>query len=225
MKRKFLEDLGLEKEAVDKIMEENGADIENAKKAADQSEKIKELETERDGLSQQIKERDKQLSKLKKETGSAEELQAKIDELETANKEAKKNAEAEIRQVKIDAAVSRALTESRAKNPKAVKALLDLDDAKLAEDGSIVGLSDQIKGLQKAEDSKFLFDNGKMKLKGAEPGEPSDPEPKGVTQDQFNKMNYQARLKLFNDDRGTYDALAKGEAGETGEDPGAGGAE
>ena len=31
MKRKFLEDLGLEKEAIDKIMAENGADIEAEK--------------------------------------------------------------------------------------------------------------------------------------------------------------------------------------------------
>lgn len=31
MKRKFLEDLGLEKEAIDKIMAENGTDIEAAK--------------------------------------------------------------------------------------------------------------------------------------------------------------------------------------------------
>ena len=31
MKRKFLEDLGLEKEAIDKIMTENGADIEAEK--------------------------------------------------------------------------------------------------------------------------------------------------------------------------------------------------
>ena len=31
MKRKFLEDLGLEKETIDKIMTENGADIEAEK--------------------------------------------------------------------------------------------------------------------------------------------------------------------------------------------------
>ena len=31
MKRKFLEDLGIEKEAIEKIMAENGADIERAK--------------------------------------------------------------------------------------------------------------------------------------------------------------------------------------------------
>ena len=31
MKRKFLEDLGLEKDVIEKIMNENGADIEKAK--------------------------------------------------------------------------------------------------------------------------------------------------------------------------------------------------
>ncbi|MBE6857384.1 MAG: hypothetical protein IJO99_02760 [Ruminococcus sp.] len=39
MQRKFLEDLGLEKDVIDKIMTENGNDINNAKK---------KLEAERD---------------------------------------------------------------------------------------------------------------------------------------------------------------------------------
>ena len=43
MKRSFLGDLGLEKEVVDKIMAENGKDIENAK--ADYDELKAELKT------------------------------------------------------------------------------------------------------------------------------------------------------------------------------------
>ena len=45
MQRKFLEDLGLEKEIVDKIMSENGSDIEKTKAR---------LEAERDNYKEQL---------------------------------------------------------------------------------------------------------------------------------------------------------------------------
>jgi len=50
MKRKFLEDLGLEKDIVDKIMAENGNDI-NAEKA-----KVNEKVTEIDSLKYKLEE-------------------------------------------------------------------------------------------------------------------------------------------------------------------------
>ena len=43
MKREFLQELGLEKEAIDKIMAQNGMDINEAKKGVEAMEK--ELET------------------------------------------------------------------------------------------------------------------------------------------------------------------------------------
>ena len=55
MKRKFLEDLGLEKEAIDKIMAENGNDV-NAAKADYEA-----MKQERDTMATQVAERDKQL--------------------------------------------------------------------------------------------------------------------------------------------------------------------
>ena len=59
MKRKDLEDLGLEKEAVDKIMDWNGADIE-AEKA-----KVKTAEGERDNYKSQLDTATAELNKLK----------------------------------------------------------------------------------------------------------------------------------------------------------------
>lgn len=54
--------------------------------------------------------------------------------------------------------------------------LLYLTDAKLQEDGSVKGLSEQIEKLAKAEDSKFLFEEAqtKPKLKGFQPGASSE---------------------------------------------------
>ena len=88
MKRKFLEDLGLEKDIVDQIMQENGNDINKAK--SDYEDVKAQLET----ANNTIKERDKQLKTLKDSAGDNEELKAQITNLQNSNKEnAKKYAE------------------------------------------------------------------------------------------------------------------------------------
>ena len=92
--------------------------------------------------------------------------------------------------MKIDTAIAAALTDAKAKNVKAVKALLDLEKAELADDGTVKGLADQIKKLQGAEDSKFLFDTEKKKqnFKGAVPGETGKEEPDGAV--DLKSMSY-----------------------------------
>ena len=55
MEREFLKGLGLEKDAIDKIMAENGRDVEAEKT------KAKDLQTQLDTANNTIKERDKQL--------------------------------------------------------------------------------------------------------------------------------------------------------------------
>lgn len=155
MKRTELEALGLTKEQADAVIKINGADIENAK-AVSQSE-IASLESEVTTLNTKLKERDKQIDGLKKSAGDNEELKKQIETLQADNK-AKDEAHAkELTQLKIDAAVEKALTDGGAKNIKAVKALLDLADAKLGDDGTVKGLAEQIQKLQADEGSKFLF--------------------------------------------------------------------
>lgn len=68
-----------------------------------------------------------------------------------------------------------ALTAAKAKNLTAVKALLkDMDKAEFSEDGTVKGLAEQIKALQGAEDSKFMFDSPapkKPSIRGVKIGE------------------------------------------------------
>lgn len=192
MKRSFLEELGIEKETIDKIMVENGKDIEKAKGS------LADVQKERDELKAQIKDHEKQLEDLKKATGNTEELQKQIEQLQADNK-----------QIKVNSAIEKALTLAKAKNIKAVKALLDLEKAELSEDGTIKGLDEQIKSIQKEND--FLFDNGKqevVKWKGVKPTEPNDDKPTGITKEDFAKMSYKERVDLYNTDKDTYNALA-----------------
>ncbi len=191
MKRKFLEDMGLEKEQVDKILDENSQDIGKAK---GDSEKIhKDLDAanaEVESLKGQISDRDKQLETLKNSTGDVEAMKQQIATLQADNKAKDDAHAAEIKQLKIDAAIDSALTGAKAKNNTAVKALLkDLDKAELADDGTIKGLAEQIEALQKSD--AYLFDTTtkkKTQVKGAKPGESGNDD--GDHEVDTSKMTY-----------------------------------
>ena len=188
MTRKQLEDLGLTKEQADSVMKINGDDIENAKGTA--STEIKNLQTEVEGLKTQVGDRDKQLETLKASAGDNADLKKKIEELQTENATAKASHESELNQLKIDFAVEKALTGAKAKNITAVKALLDLKDAKFDKEGNVKGLAEQIEKLTSDEGTKFLFEAQKQQqnFKGFQPGASAQQKP-GAEVDT-SKMNY-----------------------------------
>lgn len=191
MTRKELEDLGLSKEQVDSIIKINGDDIENAKAAS--ATEIKSLKAEVTSLNTQVADRDKQLETLKATAGDNETLKQQIADLQTENTKAKETHESEMTQLRVDFAVEKALTGAKAKNIKAVKALLDLTDAKLDKDGNVKGLSEQIENLVKSDDTKFLFEESKQQtqqqtFKGFQPGASAQQKP-GTGVDT-SKMNY-----------------------------------
>ena len=145
------------------------------------------LSAEKKTLADTVKERDRQLETLKATTGDVEALKTKIATLQTENAAAAKAYEAEIKSLKIDTAVELALSAAKAKNVKAVKALLDLDKAELDADGTVKGLADQIKKLTEAPDSNFLFETGRAGFKGFKPGESSGPNNQPP---DYSKMTY-----------------------------------
>lgn len=191
MKRKFLEDMGLTKEQIDKILDENSQDIGKAK---GDFEKVQgDLATanqEIAALKNQVADRDTQLETLKNSTGDVEAMKQQIKALQDDNKAKDASHAAEIKQLKIDAAVTTALTGAKAKNAIAVKALLkDLDKAELGEDGTIKGLAEQIEALQKSD--AYLFDittTKKPQVKGAKPGESGNED--GDHKVDTSKMTY-----------------------------------
>ena len=117
--------------------------------------------------------------------------------MQEENKTAKENFDNEMKTLKVNNAVEIALTNAHAKNKTAVKALLkDLDKAEILEDGTIKGLSDQIKALTKAEDSKFLFEEETApKFTGATPAPSSDKQITG--QVDTSKMKYSEMVKYL----------------------------
>lgn len=190
MTRKQLEDMGLSKEQVDSIIKINGDDIENAKSAS--ATEIKNLKAEVTSLNTQVSDRDKQLETLKSTAGDNDTLKQQIADLQAENTKAKETHESEMNQLKVDFAVEKALTGAKAKNIKAVKALLDLTDAKFDKDGNVKGLAEQIENLVKGDDTKFLFEESKQQtqqqFKGFQPGSSTQQKP-GAEVDT-SKMTY-----------------------------------
>ena len=150
-----------------------------------------EVNTEKNTLQATVKERDTQLETLKNSTGDLDKLKQEITTLQADNKKAAETHAAEIQTLKINTAVDAALVAAKAKNTKAVRALLDLDKTKLLEDGTIAGLADQLKKLAEAEDSKFLFDTEAKtpKVKGAVPADSKLETPDGKP--DLSKMTYE----------------------------------
>ena len=188
MTRKQLEGLGLTKEQADSVMKINGDDIENAKGTA--ATEIKNLQTEVEGLKTQVSDRDSQLETLKASAGDNADLKKQIEDLQTENATAKATHESELNQLKIDFAVEKALTGAKAKNITAVKALLDLKDAKFDKEGNVKGLAEQIEKLTSDEGTKFLFEAQKQQqnFKGFQPG--ASAQQKLGAEVDTSKMNY-----------------------------------
>jgi len=153
MKRDELKTLGLTEEQIDKIMAENGKDIESLKG------KISTIETELKSAKDQLTEANSTIEGFKKL--DVESIQKAADEWKTKAETIQTEAQKQVAQLKFDHALDGALTGAKAKNAKAVKALLDLENLKLNEtDGSVIGLEDQLNKIKEAND--FLFENDKQ---------------------------------------------------------------
>lgn len=145
MKREFLEGLGIEKDVVDKIMAEHGTTMQSSK-------------TEIDEFKAQIKERDDDLKNLNKQLKDVEGVPEELKTLKEKYETAKTETESKVKQLKFDYALEQAITKSGARNPKAVRGMLESDKLEFGDDESIKGLEEQIKGLQ--ESDAYLFNKG-----------------------------------------------------------------
>ena len=167
MTKKDFTDLGISEELAAKAAEASKKELESYV----QKSKYDLAVTEKETLEIQIKEHGKQLEELKKAAKGSEELEKKVKELQDNVAASKAKYEKQINDIQLNHAIDTALKEAKAKNAKAVRSLLDMNDIVL-DDGKVKGLDKQIKKLQEAEDSKFLFESapqpedGKPKIGG-----------------------------------------------------------
>ena len=119
-----------------------------------EAQELMELKTELEGVKGQLSQANEQIAGFKEL--DIEGVKQKAAEWEQKYNQAAENSAREIEQLKFDFALDRELTKAQARNPKAVKALLDRDALKY-DKGKIIGLEEQLETLKKNEDSAFLF--------------------------------------------------------------------
>lgn len=158
MKREDLKKIeGLTDEMIDKIMQLHGQSVES------QKSKLTTAETELSSLKKQLEEANQQIESFK--GMNIDQIKAAAEEWKAKAEQAQNDAQAQIQQLKFEHALDQALTGAKARNPKAVRALLQMDALKLNEaDGSIVGLKEQLEKLQSEADYLFESDQPAPKI-------------------------------------------------------------
>lgn len=192
MKRKFLEDLGLEADAIEKIMIETGKDTTTLKaKVDDLTEQLSVKETT-------IAEKNNKIAELEK---------VDVEAIKTAEYErGKTDGSKEIETFKKQNALERALVNFKAKDTSILSKMLDMEKVKYNDKYEIVeGLEDQVNSLKESHD--YLFESDKALPQFT--GNIKQPENNQIAKEAFKKMGYQDRAKLYNENKELYNQLAK----------------
>ena len=157
MKTEFLKSLNLSQEVIDKIMAENGKDIAvEQKKAEKVIQERDSYKLKAESLETQVNDANTEIQKFK--DMDIDGIKKAADDWKKTAEKAKADADKQISQMKFDYALSAALTGAKAKNTKAVKALLDMDGLKFNDnDGKIVGLDEQLAQIK--TDNDYLFES------------------------------------------------------------------
>ena len=191
MKRKFLEDLGLESDVIQKIIDENGKDINTLKAQIDN------LNSELNVKDITIQEKTSKIAELEKVDVEA----IKKEQFELGKTEGSK----EIEVFKKQNALDKALQGYKAKDTSILSKMLDMEKVKFNDKFEIVeGLEEQINPLKESHD--YLFENNNPLPTFT--GDIKQPRNSNqITKEVFNKMGYQDRLRLYNENRNLYDQL------------------
>lgn len=163
MKKEDLIALGLTEEQADKVIEGYGQMVPKSRL----DDKIAEV----NDYKQQISDRDTQLKELQTKASGNEEMQAEITRLQQENDRAKADFESQLTKKDYDFALTEALRTAKAKNPTAVKALLNVETIKLVN-GQLVGLDEQITALKTSDDYLFTPEGLSGKTPPNPPGNP-----------------------------------------------------
>lgn len=177
MNKEELIAMGLTEEQAKKVMDSlDGNFVTKAR--------FNEINEENKTLKKSVSDRDKQLEDLKKSSGDNAALQQQISDLQKQNADQQKAHDEELAKLKLDNAVEIALSGAKAKNGKAVKAMLDMSKVKLGEDGKLSGFDEQIEALKKSD--SYMFDV-QQQFTGFQPGASS-------TVPNSTAAGYEARL-------------------------------
>lgn len=198
MTREFLKGLGLEDDAIDKILDANMEEIGKEKAKTTQAKAdLADAQT-------QLAERTKDLDALKKTAGNADEVQKQLEELtakyETESAEWKKQNKARDYADAMTAAIAAANLKFSSKfAEKAFREELKAKELKLT-DGNLEGFGDFVKEIQKSDPGTFAPEKPPASIVGKTgPGGSPSSEPENVRHAREMGAKRAAAIQASND--------------------------
>lgn len=145
------------------------------------------------------------ITELQKGNKGNEELQAKVKGYEEEIANLKKANEKQ----RVESALDRVLLEANVQDVDYVKYKIKEKgtELKLDEQGNLTGVKDMLDALKVQLPNQFL--NSTQQVKEFKLPQNENPNDKGISKEQFNKMSYQERLKLFNENKEAFQELTK----------------
>ena len=145
------------------------------------------------------------ITELQKGNKGNEELQAKVKGYEAEIANLKKANEKQ----RVESALDRVLLEANVQDVDYVKYKIKEKgtELKLDEQGNLTGVKDMLDALKVQLPNQFS--NSTQQVKEFKLPQNENPNDKGISKEQFNKMSYQERLKLFNENKEAFQELTK----------------
>ena len=165
------------------------------------------LKADHDALTQKDADSQKLISELQSATKGQENVQKQIAEYQAQIA----MQDEELKQAKIESAMKISLLSAGAKASDIEYLLFKLNHdsdwkPELDDNGQIKGFDDKVKGLKTQCPVQFESSSSK-KIDEKKLDKPDDN--KSITKDEFKKMGYQSKLKLFNENPDLYNELSK----------------
>lgn len=188
MKREFLEALGLDKETVDKVLDENSKDIGREKQKLDQ------VKADLTTAQEQLAQRDKDMEDLKKSAEDADGIKQQLADLQAKYTTETEQYQKQIADRDYSDAVRRAIAEKDVKfsSKAAEKAFIaDLTANRLTvKEGVLDGFDEYLKAQQSSDPTAFQSEKPAPSIvRPVGPGGPPASENKGAMfAKQFNAM-------------------------------------
>lgn len=165
------------------------------------------LQAQLDGKTTELDTANGLIAKLKKGTKDNEDLQGEI----TGYEQQVQQLKAELEKTKLENAVQLALRDAKAIDPNYMAFKLHEkykpEELTLDDNGKVKGMDDKLAGLKTQFPAQFESSGNKKVIENKLPDNQGGGD--SVTKEDFAKMGYQERLKLFNENPTAYAELTK----------------
>lgn len=197
MTKEQLRALNLTEEQINAIIEDYGKNYVSKAQFNEKNDAYKQAKLEIENLTTDI-------NNLSEANKANEALQSQIKELQDAATQREADYNENIKNMKIDTAITKALSKSGAMNETILTGLLDRTKIAIGEDNTITGIQEQITALKESDPYLFKQDS----IKGVVPGDATPKTNDGITKEQFNKMSYLDRVQLQETNPDLYSELS-----------------